>query len=211
MNMKEINNTENNTENKESKKVNILVVLALLILIVVVIGVAITSFFFTTKNQTHNTINSGNISLQYTEDTNGITITDAMPMTDATGKKLSGIGEYFDFSILSTISGNAKIDYEVSAEKVGDCTLTNDEVRLYLEEENNGIYESVMEPKSFTPISEQTSIGTPEGVMILDSGSFTGNDDVHYRLRMWVAEDTEISELSRRFAVQVLVDAKIET
>lgn len=208
--MQEKNNTKN-TENRDSNKVNILIVLALLILIVVVIGIAVTSFFFTTKNQKHNTINSGNISLQYTEDTNGITITDAMPMTDATGKKLSGVGEYFDFSILSTISGNAKIDYEVSAEKVGDCTLTNDEVRLYLEQEKDGIYESIMEPKAFTPISQKTSAGTPEGAMLLDSGSFTGNDDVHYRLRMWVAEDTEISELSRRFAVQVLVNAKIET
>lgn len=208
--MEENNNTKN-TENRDSNKVNILIILALLILIVVVIGIAVTSFFFTTKNQKHNTINSGNISLQYTEDTNGITITDAMPMTDATGKKLSGVGEYFDFSILSTISGNAKIDYEVSAEKVGDCTLTNDEVRLYLEQEKDGIYESIMEPKAFTPISEKTSTGTPEGAMLLDSGSFTGNDDVHYRLRMWVAEDTEISELSRRFAVQVLVNAKIET
>ena len=208
--MQEKNNTKN-TENRDSNKVNILIVLALLILIVVVIGIAVTSFFFTTKNQKHNTINSGNISLQYTEDTNGITITDAMPMTDATGKKLSGVGEYFDFSILSTISGNAKIDYEVSAEKVGDCTLTNDEVRLYLGQEKDGIYESIMEPKAFTPISEKTSAGTPEGAMLLDSGSFTGNDDVHYRLRMWVAEDTEISELSRRFAVQVLVNAKIET
>ena len=150
--MQEKNNTKN-TENRDSNKVNILIVLALLILIVVVIGIAVTSFFFTTKNQKHNTINSGNISLQYTEDTNGITITDAMPMTDATGKKLSGVGEYFDFSILSTISGNAKIDYEVSAEKVGDCTLTNDEVRLYLEQEKDGIYESIMEPKAFTPIS----------------------------------------------------------
>ena len=170
--MQEKNNTKN-TENRDSNKVNILIVLALLILIVVVIGIAVTSFFFTTKNQKHNTINSGNISLQYTEDTNGITITDAMPMTDATGKKLSGVGEYFDFS-----------------------TLTNDEVRLYLEQEKDGIYESIMEPKAFTPISEKTSTGTPEGAMLLDSGSFTGNDDVHYRLRMWVAEDTEISELA---------------
>lgn len=40
-----------------------------------------------------------NVSMTYTESTNGISIENASPTSDEVGKKLNGKNEYFDFTV----------------------------------------------------------------------------------------------------------------
>ena len=120
--------------------IQILTGTALLLVVLLAIGISAIAVTVTKKGDKVNTITTGNISLDYTEDTNGITITNAMPLTDAVGKKLSGTDQYFDFSVISTITGQANITYEISALKLAKSTLDDKNVKLYLEKKESGTY-----------------------------------------------------------------------
>lgn len=195
---------------KEKNGKIFVIVIVLLIFIVMVIGVSMATFTYTKENSNVNTISTGNISLTYTENTNGINITDAYPISDEVGKSLTNEEQYFDFSLNSTISGDVVANYEIAAEKVESSTLNNEEVKLYLEKEVNNSYEEVMEPKVFTPLEESTDLGTAAGSMLLDSGSVSKSTTINYRLRMWVDANTVVSDLQKTFGVRVSVKAKID-
>ena len=175
-----------------------------------VIGVSMATFTYTKEKDSVNTISTGNVSLNYTENTNGIYITNAYPISDDVGRTLTLENQYFDFSINASIQGDVVADYEISAEKLETSTLSNDEVKLYLEKEVNNSYEEIMAPKHFTPLSESTDLGTVAGTMLLDSGSVDKTSSINYRLRMWVDANTIVGELEKNFGVRVSVKAKID-
>ncbi len=202
---------QENEIKRQSNKQFFFSIICLLIVLLMIIGVSTAVYNFTNESNHINTIDTGNISLQFTEDTNGISITDAQPISDEMGKTLSGAGEYFDFTVQATIKGNATTTYEVSAEKATSSTLANDEVKLYLEQQINGTYQEVMEPTVFTPLTSQTEIGSNAGTMLLVRDSVSSTSSTNYRLRMWVNGTTPLTEDSRSFSVQVVVNAKIDT
>ena len=180
-----------NDELKEEKNGKLyFILLALLLVVLLAIGISAVAVTVTKKGDKVNTITTGNISLDYTEDTNGITITNAMPLTDAAGKKLSGTDQYFDFSVISTITGQANITYEISALKLAKSTLDDKNVKLYLEKKESGTYK-----------------GSEEGTMILYKDTVKSRQTDHYRLRMWLDENAKIDNISRTFTVQVAIHA----
>ena len=195
---------------KESNNKIFVIIICLFIFIIMVIGVSMATFTYTKENNRVNTISTGNIYLNYTEDTNGINITNAFPLTDNVGKLLSDENQYFDFTVEAKISGDVVAKYEVSAEKETSSTLDNNEVKLYLEKMVNNSYQEVMAPKNYTPLKESTDLGTEVGTMLLDSGTFTKSSSVNYRLRMWVADNAVIDNLERTFGVRVSIKAKID-
>ena len=194
---------------KESNNKVFVVIICLLIFIFMVIGVSMATVTYTREKDSVNTISTGNVSLNYTENTNGIDITNAYPMADDVGRTLTDENQYFDFSINASISGNVVANYEIAAEKVENSTLSNDEVKLYLEKETNNSYEEVMAPKHFTPLTKSTELGTMAGTMLLDSGSVSKTTTINYRLRMWVDSNTVVSELEKNFGIRVSIKAKI--
>lgn len=207
-----MNNQNYNDEiiKKESNNKMFIIVICLFIFIIMVIGVSMATFTYTKENKSINTISTGNIYLNYTEDTNGININNAYPMTDEVGKTLINEDQYFDFTVEASLEGDVVADYEISAEKEVTSTLDNDEVRLYLEKKVNNSYQEVMAPKQFTPLKESTDLGTMAGSMLLDSDSIQENAVINYRLRMWVASDTILDNLEKSFGVRVSIKAKID-
>ena len=203
-----INNQEEE-EKKEKKKAgnpNALIyesILLIFILLVSIFGVSFAVVKYTQTGEESNTIRTGELRMSYTEDTNGIKIENAMPMSDDIGKKLSGNNEFFDFTVSTTIRGNATLAYEVSAEKSLDSTLRDDEVKLYLEKKAGAIYETVMNPVVFTPLKEKTKWGTEKGTMLLTTGTSTHTENISYRLRMWVKQDAIMTGEERIFSVRV--------
>lgn len=186
------------------------IIICLFIFIVMVIGISMATFTYTKENKSINTISTGNIYLNYTEDTNGINITNAYPMADEVGKTLTNEDQYFDFTVEAFISGDVVANYEIAAEKEATSTLDNDEVKLYLEKKINNSYQEVMAPKHFTPLKESTDLGTMTGAMLLDSGTIRKNTVISYRLRMWVADDTILGNLEKKFGVRVSIKAKVD-
>lgn len=195
---------------KDSNNKIFIIIVCLFIFIIMVIGVSMATFTYTKENKSINTISTGNVYLNYTEDTNGINITNAYPMSDEVGKTLTNEEQFFDFTVEAKISGDVVANYEVSAEKEASSTLNNDEVKLYLEKKVNNSYKEVMAPKNFTPLKESTDLGTMAGAMLLDTGTLSKSSTVSYRLRMWVADTTVLDNLEKSFGVRVSIKAKVD-
>ncbi len=196
----------NEMEKKNSSKQVLLSVIAIAVLIVAVVGVSFAAFTFVGEGTRENTISTGTISMTYNEEDAGISITNAMPMTDAAGIAQTADEAVFEFTVGATISGNANISYEISAIKnTIASTLADDDVRLYLASVASSTETEVMAPKEFTPIASASSTGTPAGGMILTSGSITATQSTNYVLKMWIAEDYVSGADAETFTVTVNV------
>lgn len=203
----------NSTNNKQvnSSKFILFSVLLVTILVIIVIGLSFSVFkkVESTSDFRDDNVkdNYNNISMTYTESVNGISIQDALPISDEVGKALSGTGEYFDFTIRSKFSKKASVTYEIAAIKDEESTISNDQVKLYLEKQVSGSYEQVMEPNIFTPISNRSGVGSPEGSMILLQVKKNSSGSDNYRLRMWLKEDSTV-QMDQVFTVKVNVYGK---
>ena len=183
-----------------SSKQILLSVLGVAILVVAVVGVSFAAFSYSKKGAVENTISTGTLSMTYTEGDTGISITNAMPMSDDTGKTLDGDNEKFEFTVSANISGTATINYEVAAIKKEGSNIPDENVRLYLEKDSVGVFG----PDPFTAGS-QTAVGSPDGSMVIDSGTFTTTMTNSYVLRMWLAEDAVITGTAQTYTVTVNV------
>lgn len=229
--------------NNNSRNI-LLSVLGVAILVVAVVGVSFAVFQFTAQGTTTNTLSTASISMTFKEKTTGITIENAMPKTDATGSATLTEGEYFDFSVGASLVGTTTVQYEVTAVKSADSTLKDEHVHLYLEESTDGgtTYGpatgwTANTGKPFTP-STTTLVTAAPNMMALVTDTFSVTDATdaqtpvkHYRLRMWVSEDADLSDYddaadnttdttedgehtitsgsnSYKFSVTVLVNAK---
>ena len=195
---------------KESNGKLFVIIICFFIFIIMIIGISVATFTYTKEKDSVNTISTGNIYLNYTEENNGINITNAYPMSDEAGKVLTNEDQYFDFTIESSMTGDVVANYEIAAEKEVTSTLDNEDVKLYLEKMVNNSYEEVMAPTNFTPLKESTDLGTMAGTMLLDSGTISKSSSIKYRLRMWVADDTILDNIPKSFSVRVSVKAKVD-
>ena len=162
-----------------------------LILVLMIVGISYAAFKFVGEGKKPNTITTGAITMEYTESTNTISMTGALPTTDATGKVRLTAGEYFDFTIKSNIQGNANINWEITAEDVTTATRKIDgkNIKLYLTKLNGDNEEEVMAPKVYTTEStENTYTGRPANMMSLAKGTMSASETTNYRLRMYVDE-----------------------
>ena len=176
---------------KDKKKL-LLSIGLVLVLVLMIIGISYAAFKFTGTGKKENTITTGAITMEYTETTNTISMNNALPTTDATGKVRLTAGEYFDFTLSGTIKGSENINWEIAAEDVTTATKKIDGkyIKLYLTslDENNNEKE-VMEPKVYTTEStENTYTGRPTGMMSLAKGTTSTSFSTKYRLRMYVDE-----------------------
>ena len=163
-----------------------------LILVLMIVGISYAAFKFVGEGKKPNTITTGAITMEYTESTNTISMTGALPTTDATGKVRLTKGEYFDFTIKSNIQGNTNINWEIAAEDVTTATRKMDgkNIKLYLTKLNGDKEEEVMAPKVYNADTTANSYtGRPSGVMSLATGTMSASETTNYRLRMYVDED----------------------
>ena len=205
---------------KEDRRYTKKMFLSLLLVTLLVVFVVSFSFavFIKTESGVEKTIETGEISMNYLEKTNGISIENAMPTSDTVGMNQLGENEYFDFTVNSKLVGDVKIIYEIAAIKDQNSTIPDNEIRLYLEQEKSGTYTKVMEPKNFVAESKDTEIGTPEGAMVLrkvikkreeNSDDKIVNYVDNYRLKMWLAENASIDDV-KSYSVKVNVYGKTE-
>ena len=176
---------------KDKKKL-LLSIGLVLVLVLLIVGISYAAFKFTGTGKKENTITTGAITMKYTESTNTISMNNALPTTDATGKVRLTAGEYFDFTLEGTIKGSENINWEIAAEDVTTATRKIDGkyIKLYLTslDENNNETE-VMAPKVYkTESTENTYTGRPTNMMSLAKGTTSTSFSTKYRLRMYVDE-----------------------
>ena len=139
-----------------------------------------------------NTITTGAITMSYEESDNIISMSGALPTTDKTGKVRLTEGEYFDFTVSSSITGNVNINYEISAKDVttSDRKIDGSNIKLYLTEIVDGEEKELMTPEVYNEEStENTYTGRPAGEMSLYTSSMNSSEEHQYRLRMYVTEE----------------------
>ena len=194
-------------DNNNSKQV-LLSVLGVAILVVAVVGVSFAAFSYSKTGEKVNTITTGTITMSYSETTNGINLTNALPMTDGVGKALQDEDQYFDFTVNATIAGNTTINYAITATKEADSTLPESGVKLYLTNMDEDADSQIMAPTKFNAIPKTTSgevSSAPADQAELYNGTFNSTDSHDYRLRMWVADDYVVTGTSQTFKVRVNV------
>ena len=177
----------------DKKKQLLLSIGLVLILVLMIVGISYAAFKFTGLGNKPNTITTGAITMEYEESTNTISMTGALPTTDATGKVRLTKGEYFDFTIKSSIQGNTNINWEIAAEDITPSSakkMAGKNIKLYLTKLNGDKEEEVMAPKVYSAsTSANTKTGRPSGVMSLTTGTMSASETTNYRLRMYVDED----------------------
>ena len=197
-------------DNNNNSKQVLLSVLGVAILVVAVVGVSFAAFSYSKTGEKVNTITTGTITMSYSEDTNGINLSDALPMSDDQGKALSGSNNVFDFTVTATIngSGNTTINYDVTATKESGSTLDDSAVKVYLTSIDNSADTQVLAPtkvSALTKTGSSEASGAPNGQYKLTTGTFTSTTTRKYRLRMWVAEDYSSLSTSGTYKLRVNV------
>ena len=193
--------------NNNSSKQILLSVLGVAILVVAVVGISFAAFSYSKTGEVKNTITTGTITMTYTEPTNGINLTDALPITDAAGKALSGDNNTFDFTVTATIAGTTTINYAITAVKGDVCTVADDGIKVYLTNQNDA---EILAPTKVTALSKTVAgndAGAPADQYVLKTGTYStvGTTTENYRLRMWVADDYVAPATSQKYILKVNV------
>ena len=177
---------------KEKSK-NILTIATSIFLLIIVIGVSYAAYTYSGIGERANTITTGAITMSYTESSNTISMSNALPTTDATGKNQKNAGEYFDFTVKSSIAGNTDINYEIAAKEETGNTFSGSNIKYYLTSvSSNGTETEVMAPRTYyEEPSGNVYTGRPADMMSLYTGNLKeqGETTINYRLRLWVDEN----------------------
>ena len=183
------------------------------LLLGVIVGISYAAFTFGQSGKNLNTMTTGIMQMSYEESSNIIKMTGALPTTDATGKVRLNEGEYFDFTVSSTIQGDAQINWEIAAEDFSSNTFDGKNIKLYLTTlDSSGKETEVMAPKVFTKkTTENKKTGRPANMMSLATGTMSASTSTKYRLRMWVDENynPQGDGGNKKFAVRVNVYGKL--
>ena len=189
----------------KNKKRNIKILLAVLVIIgiiMIMLGVTYAVFTYTKLGTTSNVITTGTLKFSYTENTGvgrGISLSNALPVTDKKGKSYTESGQVFDFTITGTNTSSKAIPYEITARLNKNSTLDKNVVKVYLTDITSDEKE-VLEPTIYGDLL-QTSIDVGENTektlyqTTVDSN--TNNYEKKYRLRIWIDENTDFSGIEQ--------------
>ena len=197
-------------DNNNNSKQVLLSVLGVAILVVAVVGVSFAAFTYSKTGEKLNTITTGTITMSYSETTNGINLTNALPMTDVVGKALDEENQYFDFTVSATISGNTTINYAVTATKESDSTIPDTGVKVYLTDMDETADTQIVAPTlvSDLPKTSSDQSGAPDDQYKLTSNTFNASSSHAYRLRMWVDENYAAPSTTQTYKLRVNVYGK---
>lgn len=130
----------------------------------------------------------GQITLNYTNNVTGLTLENVAPTTDAIAMKDMTESRYFDFFIDVDLKKANSMEYEISVIKEKSSTISDEDIRIYLEKEESGTYSKVFGPSPFTPISKASELGSEKNSMILVKSKTKKSLKDNYRLRVWLSD-----------------------
>lgn len=198
---------EESNENKDKSFLYIMIAICSILVVLIIIGFVV--FAYKPEEVIEQEEHGGSVVLNYTNSIAGYSITNAVPTTDAVGMKNDLEGGYFDFSVDVTLDNAASVEYEVSVVKnIKESTISDNDVRVYLEKETNGTYTKVFGPKEFQGIKEETELGSKKGSMVLTKVKKTKKSTDNYRLRVWLSEKSVATNGNYRLDVYVNGKAK---
>lgn len=202
-------------KDNNSKQV-LLSVLGVAILVVAVVGVSFAAFSYTDSGTKVNTITTGSITMSYSEDTNGINLTDALPMSDSQGMALTGENNVFDFTVTASVTGDATINYAIiaapEASNSSNTFVTDSTVKVYLTDTDDTATGNTSTPVLLNTLPASSTVADTTGApstsddYVLANGTYSGasNSD-SYRLRMWISENATAPTTNETYKLRVRV------
>ncbi len=185
------------------KKNNSLVVISVIILIAVTIGVFYCIKSYVDKQKNKSVLITNTITMNYTDDYNGIMVPATSVFSDDAGKILNTKENIFDFVISSKIKDSTKTKYSLYLKKDKNSNVPDDMVKIYLESSSDNRFinpKVVITPKKF---KEDGSKG-----MLLKSDTLSKNTKIYYRLRVWIDDKYMASNPNDYFKANVNINAK---
>ena len=174
------------------KKYIVLTIVSVLAFILITMGVTYSFFSYIGQGSTENTVESGSINFIYEEvnkNGNGISITDALPVSDSEGKESNN---YFDFKVKSSTGTTIAIPYEITARVTEGSDDLSDYVKLYLTKVN-GNSEQQVALSIYSDLSDSTNALASQfnDKTLYESEIPVGASDYteNYRLRMWLNDN----------------------
>lgn len=198
------------SDDKNDSKSKLLIITAIIVLIIAVIGVSYAAIFYSKIGDEVNNVSTGTIVMSYTENTNGIYLTNASPMSDEIGRTLTDENLYFDFTVNGTMSGNANVDYVISASKDSYSTLEDSAVKVYLTSLNGSNETVVLAPTKVSSLRTTNDISyVPDNQYVILESNFIKSESRNYRLRMWLSDDYSLPSISQTYMMRVNVYANM--
>lgn len=179
--------------------------------LIIIIIVAMGFFIFSKKDKkvVEEKKHGGNVTLNYSSNVKGLSIINALPTTDVLGAVSDLDGQYFDFSIKVDLDKAKNVEYEISAKKIiKDSTISDEDIRIYLEKEESGTYTKILAPSNFKATNKESAIGTPKGNMVLTKVKKNKSSVENYRLRMWLSENSLMQNGNYSVEIDVVGKAK---
>ena len=178
-------------------KKNRLILAIITISLVGLIGVGMSYAYwrFTAIQDKNNVGASKCFSIELANQANEINLTNAYPITDAEGRKLTP----YTFTLKNTCSMSAK--YNLNMEMLSGTTLNSGYVAVLVNNKDIRLLSSYN--AATTVIDGSTESRT------LDTGTLAGNSSKDYSISLWIDEDVTLEDdiLNKVFKSKVVVDA----
>ena len=179
-----------NKDNPNKKK--ILIIMGILIVLLGTIGISYAYWILTYTQTGVNKVAASCFSLSLTNEKNNINLSNAYPILDEDGKKLTP----YSFTITNTCDLFAS--YTVNLEMLEDNTMPLKYIN------------SMLNNESVTKLSDladaQTTINKAIASKTLVKGALGSGDSVDYNLRLWIAEDVTVENTD---AMNALFSSKV--
>ena len=202
-------------KNNKSKQI-LFSVLGILSLLIITIGVTYAVFSYTKEGTTDNVVTTGTLKFLYTENNtngNGISITEAEPISDTKGKELVGDNNVFDFKVEGTNTGSEVIPYEVTLRKKDTSTMSEDNIKVYLQDGTDQT--DLLTPTLYSKLIQTTTDVGNNVEKSIYKGEVAGNTNNYlktFRLKMWLDENADLSVIGGQTftaTVNVYSNAKV--
>lgn len=192
-------------ENSSSKKV-ILFVVVFFVFLISIIGFTFAFFRYMRTSSTESSIQAGKVMLGYIEETNGISLTNAMPISDTNALNTTDTNAYFDFYITYAIPSMAQIKYEIDIEDITDQledvedgtlkSVATNRVKVALENRSETLPDKplVVAPTYFSSIALIPASNQKPGYKLYEK-TVSGEANDYYRLYLWLAEVDSTGEV----------------
>lgn len=188
-----------------------ILIIATVLLLFIIIGLAY-SFYNYTIRGTKQPVDT-DIVFNYSDvngSGNGISIEDAKEMSDAIGKKLTGLGNSFEF----IVSGNTRkrpIHYTIVLQTDVHSTLQDSDIKVYLARVQGSTETEILEKVPTYKELEDVIIegNSYKKLYSVDLDATDANFSHEYVLRMWIREGAE-DYYGKRYSLKVNVLAEGE-
>ena len=173
-------------------------ILGIISIVLITVGITYAFFNYSKTGSSENVISSGTITFIYEEvekNGSGISIENAYPVSDDTGKNQKDAKEVFNFTIKSSTYTKMEIPYTITARKKVNSTLDENAVKLYLTEVS-GETETQLAESIYESLPDYTNRpdGVSEKVLYSTKVPEESNNYVkNYRLRMWIPSTIDFS------------------